>query len=284
MNKYGIVLVGTSVNPLVISIYNLMKNETQKIYLLATKDDYGKKGTEEFADRAIEIFAEKNTHIKFKKVLVDRSNIAKINQIVDENIILEIDKEEKCKIYVDYTGGTKVQSAFIREYFSSLKSSNIDISEIYINGDKKQVNEDGFDKMPFKMLDGANSKETIKIISEIKDYEFNDNEHLIKSRKTNFEFLFDDIDIEDYSMKFKKTMKNDIKKKKSNGKNTYEGKGKAKLELFEIISNAEKIGEEFCKITVITPKGKSKLFEEVLVKEILGIKSYEYSERLSFEE
>ena len=64
--NYGIILVGTNINPLVISLNNMFDNNVEKIFLLATPKENYEKSTENFCDRTIKIFKDKN----LKKILI----------------------------------------------------------------------------------------------------------------------------------------------------------------------------------------------------------------------
>lgn len=270
MRRVGIILVGTSVNPLVISLNNLWSNDIDKVYLLATKDNERVKGTEEICERAISIFKDK----VIEKVIIDRSNIKIINGIVNNQILEElcVDECEEKVLYIDYTGGTKVQSACIREYLSTVKRSNLIVKELYVNGDKEKVIEDnGEREISFCKIEGANEKETIKIVSKLKGYEYIEEEKVLKSLNREFECKFDDVKIKDYIFKIYKTIDKTIKEKG--------GWGTVKLEIFEAIINAEKIGEKFCNIEIRCPKKEAKNYNKIL-NEMMGIKQIQYDKRI----
>ena len=88
--NYGIILVGTNINPLVISLNNMFDNNVEKIFLLATPKENYEKSTENFCDRTIEIFKDKN----LKKILIDKSNINLIKKSID-NEVLKVIEEDK---------------------------------------------------------------------------------------------------------------------------------------------------------------------------------------------
>ena len=122
MNKIGVFIVGTSPLPIYISIKNYLENSGEKIILLATEDSEFSKGTLVYAERLKESFLGEDVEI----VSIDKSNLniigTEINKII--NSISSLD--ESSEIYLDFTGGTKLQSAFIREYFEN----NIDTLSI----------------------------------------------------------------------------------------------------------------------------------------------------------
>ena len=168
--NYGIILVGTNINPLVISLNNMFDNNVEKIFLLATSKEKNEKFTENFCDRTIEIFNDKD----LKKILIDKSNINLIKKSIDNEIlkVIEEDKDLDKKIFLDFTGGTKIQSAFIKEYIEFKNKDNINYSELYVDGDSGKIitkisGETTCRYYPIKELSMANNINTIKIISNI---------------------------------------------------------------------------------------------------------------------
>ena len=146
MNKIGVFIVGTSPLPIYISIKNYLENSGEKIILLATEDSEFSKGTLVYAERLKESFLGEDVEI----VSIDKSNLniigTEINKII--NSISSLD--ESSEIYLDFTGGTKLQSAFIREYFeNNIDTKKDTLTLVYVDGYEKTI----------KLKDKATSKE-----------------------------------------------------------------------------------------------------------------------------
>lgn len=266
MKKVGLILIGTSINPVVISLNNFFDKNIEKIYMLATEDVKNKKGTGELCDKIIEVYPNKN----LEKVIIDRSNIEEIAKEVNKKLRPIVDSQPDVKLYFDYTGGTKIQAIFLKDYLQ-FKYKEVEIEEIYINGDARKIIEKSSNnelKKEIKVVSGANDIATIEKISKIKGYTFDDSDKSISNQ-------FENIDINDYIMNFTIKLRNKLK-----GGN--EGIAKVKLEVFESIYNAEKIGEEFCEVTFIVDKGRVKDYENHVKREFAGIKNLEYENRINF--
>lgn len=282
--NYGIILVGTNINPLVISLNNMFDNNVEKIFLLATPKKNYEKSTENFCDRTIEIFCEKDLN----KILIDKSNINLIKKSIDNEILKVIDEDRDLdkKIFLDFTGGTKIQSSFIKEYIGFKNKDNANYRELYVDGDSGEIitkisGETNPDHDPIKELSMANDINTIKIISNIKGYQYNQEEHSIKNLKTNVEYKFDYIGIKKFKLCFRKKLKYKLGEKIEKN-NDYKNKGKVKLELFQTIIDAEIIGEDFCKIEFIVPDKKEE-YRKVLPNQLLGIRKEVLDRRIKFE-
>lgn len=281
--NYGIILVGTNINPLIISLNNMFDNDIEKIFLIATSKENNEKSTEDFCDRTIEIFKDK----LLKKVITHKTNINLIKKSIDNEIlkIIEEDNDIDKKIFLDFTGGTKIQSAFIKEYIGFKNKNNINYSEFYVDGDSKEIIRKGLeDSMPvyepIEDLSMANNSDIINIISYIKGYEYDKEKYLIRNLKTNIKYKFDYIKVENFNMCFRKKLKYKLGKYIENSKD-YEGKGKVKLELFQTIINAEIIGEDFCKFEIGVPDNIEK-YENVLPNQFLGIRKEWLEKRIDF--
>ena len=281
--NYGIILVGTNINPLIISLNNMFDNNVEKIFLLATPKENYEKSTENFCDRTIEIFKNKD----LKKILIDKSNINLIKKSIDNGVlkVIEEDKDLDKKIFLDFTGGTKIQSAFIKEYLGFKNKDNANYTELYVDGDSKKIITKIAGNVnccynPINELSMANDNNVIKIISNIKGYEYNKEENSIKDLKTNVKYKFDYIGIKDFKLYFRRKLKYKLGKYIEANKD-YENKGKAKLELFQTIIDAEIIGEDFCKIEIIVPDNKDE-YRKVLKNQLLGIRKEGLEKRITF--
>lgn len=271
MEKYGVIIVGASVNPIIISLNNLIEKGMDKIYLLGTMDNSyanGKKiikGTESICDRIKDIFSE----IDIEKIIIDRSNIKDMKDTIDKNILSKMKERESYEkmVYLDYTGGTKIQSSFISQYFLYQNIKNFEVIDIYINSDSKKIIEGNKQfTIPLSKINGANSMEIIRMICKVKGFDYD-----------TFIDKFESVKIEEYIIEFDVRLKNKLENKNKN-------KSKVKMEMFEAIYTAEKVGEEFCKINFIVPNGEKETYENTLLGEMLGIKKEQYNNRINFED
>lgn len=278
MNKIGVFIVGTSPLPIYISIKNYLENSGEKIILLATEDSEFSKGTLVYAERLKESFLGEDVEI----VSIDKSNLniigTEINKII--NSISSLD--ESSEIYLDFTGGTKLQSAFIREYFENNIDTKKDIlTLVYVDGYEKTIKlkDKATSKeieVCFDDIDGADDEDEMIKICKLHGYSIEIKSSSVKAIRDDGEFScnFDDVYMKGYNLEFASTLQYELGEKDS-------GKGKVKLEIFKNIIHSEQIGGSFANLDLIVPEAKEEKYRK-LMNEFLGIKKNIYKDRISF--
>ena len=278
MNKIGVFIVGTSPLPIYISIKNYLENSGEKIILLATEDSEFSKGTLVYAERVKESFLGEDVEI----VSIDKSNLniigTEINKII--NSISSLD--ESSEIYLDFTGGTKLQSAFIREYFeNNIDTKKDTLTLVYVDGYEKTIKlkDKATSKeieVCFDDIDGADDEDEMIKICKLHGYSIEIKSSSVKAIRDDGEFScnFDDVYMKGYNLEFASTLQYELGEKDS-------GKGKVKLEIFKNIIHSEQIGGSFANLDLIVPEAKEEKYRK-LMNEFLGIKKNIYKDRISF--
>lgn len=278
MNKIGVFIVGTSPLPIYISIKNYLENSGEKIILLATEDSEFSKGTLVYAERLKESFLGEDVEI----VSIDKSNFniigTEINKII--NSISSLD--ESSEIYLDFTGGTKLQSAFIREYFeNNIDTKKDTLTLVYVDGYEKTIKlkDKATSKeieVCFDDIDGADDEDEMIKICKLHGYSIEIKSSSVKAIRDDGEFScnFDDVYMKGYNLEFASTLQYELGEKDS-------GKGKVKLEIFKNIIHSEQIGGSFANLDLIVPEAKEEKYRK-LMNEFLGIKKNIYKDRISF--
>lgn len=278
MNKIGVFIVGTSPLPIYISIKNYLENSGEKIILLATEDSEFSKGTLVYAERLKESFLGEDVEI----VSIDKSNLniigTEINKII--NSISSLD--ESSEIYLDFTGGTKLQSAFIREYFeNNIDTKKDTLTLVYVDGYEKTIKlkDKATSKeieVCFDDIDGADDEDEMIKICKLHGYSIEIKSSSVKAIRDDGEFScnFDDVYMKGYNLEFASTLQYELGEKDS-------GKGKVKLEIFKNIIHSEQIGGSFANLDLIVPEAKEEKYRK-LMNEFLGIKKNIYKDRISF--
>lgn len=278
MNKIGVFIVGTSPLPIYISIKNYLENSGEKIILLATEDSEFSKGTLVYAERLKESFLGEDVEI----VSIDKSNLniigTEINKII--NSISSLD--ESSEIYLDFTGGTKLQSAFIREYFeNNIDTKKDTLTLVYVDGYEKTIKlkDKATSKeieVCFDDIDGADDEDEMIKICKLHGYSIEIKSSSVKAIRDDGEFScnFDDVYMKGYNLEFVSTLQYELGEKDS-------GKGKVKLEIFKNIIHSEQIGGSFANLDLIVPEAKEEKYRK-LMNEFLGIKKNIYKDRISF--
>ena len=278
MNKIGVFIVGTSPLPIYISIKNYLENSGEKIILLANEDSEFSKGTLVYAERLKESFLGEDVEI----VSIDKSNLniigTEINKII--NSISSLD--ESSEIYLDFTGGTKLQSAFIREYFeNNIDTKKDTLTLVYVDGYEKTIKlkDKATSKeieVCFDDIDGADDEDEMIKICKLHGYSIEIKSSSVKAIRDDGEFScnFDDVYMKGYNLEFVSTLQYELGEKDS-------GKGKVKLEIFKNIIHSEQIGGSFANLDLIVPEAKEEKYRK-LMNEFLGIKKNIYKDRISF--
>ena len=278
MNKVGVFIVGTSPLPIYISIKNYLENSGEKIILLATEDSEFSKGTLVYAKRLKEAFTEEDVEI----VNIDRSNLKVIGTEIDKIINSISSLDESVEVYLDFTGGTKLQSAFIRECFeNNIDTKKDTLTLVYVDGYEKTIKlrdkATGKDRtVEFDDIDGATDEDEVENICRLHGYDIERQENIIQVIKNNGEFTccFDDIYIKKFNLEFVNTLQYKIEKDDK-------GKGKVKLEMFKNIIHSEQIGGSFAGLELKVPEGQEDKYKK-LMNEFLGIKKNIYEDRINF--
>lgn len=278
MKNVGIFIIGTSPSPIYISIQSYLKKSVDKMIFLTTKDDEYSKGTYIYAEKLKKIFYKNNIEI----VDIDRSDLKKIDEKVN-NIIENITQdEESVNIYLDFTGGTKLQSAFIRESFENNINFKKDILNlVYVDGyDKKirikQKDDINYKTIVFNNIKGCDEEDNMNEIALLHGFNLDFDNGIVKvvNEEGKSEFVFDDIYMREYNLEFTASLQNKIG---DNGS----GKNKVKLEIFKNIIHAEKVGGSFSILDFTVEDGKEEIYRK-LMDEFLGIKKNVYKNRIYF--
>lgn len=278
MNKVGVFIVGTSPLPIYISIKNYLENSGEKIILLATEDSEFSRGTLVYAKRLKEAFLEEDVEI----VLIDRSNLKVIGTGIDKIINSISSLDESVEVYLDFTGGTKLQSAFIREYFeNNIDTKKDTLTLVYVDGYEKTIKlkDKATSKeieVCFEDIDGADDEGEMIKICKLHGYSIEIGSNLAKVTRDDGEFScnFDEVYMKGYNLEFVSTLQYKLGEKDS-------GKGKVKLEIFKNIMHSEQIGGSFAGLELIVPEGQEDKYKK-LRKEFLGIKKNIYEDRINF--
>lgn len=276
MEKIGIFVVGTSPVPIYISMKYYLQSSVDKIFLLATEDDEFSKGSYVYAERLKKTFKEKEIDIEI--VSIDRSNLKVINRKVLD-LINEINNYDRnVEIYLDFTGGTKLQSAFIRESFERNINTNNTLKLVYVDGYTKKIlikenaieSEVGFDE-----IEGNDDDENIPQICKLHGFDIGIDENHVEIFRNNKQVVynFDEIALNEYTVEFVCTLDDKIEQKN--------WKAKLKLDMFKNIIHSEQVGGDFSILDFKVPKGKEDKYR-ILMKEFLGIKREIYSDRIYF--
>lgn len=274
MEKIGVFVVGTSPLPIYISMKYYLQSSVDKIFLLATEDDEFSKGSYVYAERLKKTFEE----IEIEIVSIDRSNLKVINRKVLD-LINEINNYDRnVEIYLDFTGGTKLQSAFIRESFERNINTNNTLKLVYVDGYTKKIlikenaieSEVGFDE-----IEGNDDDENIPQICKLHGFDIVIDENNVEIFRNNKQVVynFDEIALNEYTVEFVCTLDDKIEQKN--------GKAKLKLDMFKNIIHSEQVGGDFSILDFKVSKGKEDKYR-ILMKEFLGIKREIYSDRIYF--
>ena len=215
-------------------------------------------------------------------VSIDKSNLniigTEINKII--NSISSLD--ESSEIYLDFTGGTKLQSAFIREYFeNNIDTKKDTLTLVYVDGYEKTIKlkDKATSKeieVCFDDIDGADDEDEMIKICKLHGYSIEIKSSSVKAIRDDGEFScnFDDVYMKGYNLEFASTLQYELGEKDS-------GKGKVKLEIFKNIIHSEQIGGSFANLDLIVPEAKEEKYRK-LMNEFLGIKKNIYKDRISF--
>ena len=278
MKNVGIFIIGTSPTPIYISIQSYLKNSIDKMIFLATKDDEYSKGTYIYAEKLKKIFYKNNIEI----VDIDRSDLKKIDNKVN-NIIENIKQDEdSVNVYLDFTGGTKLQSAFIRESFENNINFKKDrLNLVYVDGyDKKirikQKDDINYKTIRFDNIKGCDEDDNMIEIALLHGFNLDFDNGIVKAinEEGKSEFVFDDVYMREYNLEFIASLQNKIG---DNGN----GKNKVKLEIFKNIIHAEQVGGSFSILDFTVEDGKEEVYRK-LMDEFLGIKKNVYKNRIYF--
>ena len=278
MKNVGIFIIGTSPTPIYISIQSYLKNSIDKMIFLATKDDEYSKGTYIYAEKLKRIFYKNNIEI----VDIDRSDLKKIDNKVN-NIIENIKQDEdSVNVYLDFTGGTKLQSAFIRESFENNINFKKDrLNLVYVDGyDKKirikQKDDINYKTIRFDNIKGCDEDDNMIEIALLHGFNLDFDNGIVKAinEEGKSEFVFDDVYMREYNLEFIASLQNKIG---DNGN----GKNKVKLEIFKNIIHAEQVGGSFSILDFTVEDGKEEVYRK-LMDEFLGIKKNVYKNRIYF--
>lgn len=278
MKNVGIFIIGTSPAPIYISIQSYLKNSVDKMIFLATKDDEYSKGTYIYAEKLKKIFYKNNIEI----VDIDRSDLKKIDNKVN-NIIENIKQDEdSVNVYLDFTGGTKLQSAFIRESFENNINFKKDrLNLVYVDGyDKKirikQKDDINYKTIRFDNIKGCDEDDNMIEIALLHGFNLDFDNGIVKAinEEGKSEFVFDDVYMREYNLEFTTSLQNEIG---DNGN----GKNKVKLEIFKNIIHAEQVGGSFSILDFTVEDGKEEVYRK-LMDEFLGIKKNVYKNRIYF--
>lgn len=278
MKNVGIFIIGTSPTPIYISIQSYLKNSIDKMIFLATKDDEYSKGTYIYAEKLKKIFYKNNIEI----VDIDRSDLKKIDNKVN-NIIENIKQDEdSVNVYLDFTGGTKLQSAFIRESFENNINFKKDrLNLVYVDGyDKKirikQKDDINYKTIRFDNIKGCDEDDNMIEIALLHGFNLDFDNGIVKAinEEGKSEFVFDDVYMREYNLEFTTSLQNEIG---DNGN----GKNKVKLEIFKNIIHAEQVGGSFSILDFTVEDGKEEVYRK-LMDEFLGIKKNVYKNRIYF--
>lgn len=278
MKNVGIFIIGTSPAPIYISIQSYLKNSVDKMIFLATKDDEYSKGTYIYAEKLKRIFYKNNIEI----VDIDRSDLKKIDEKVN-NIIENITQDEdSVNVYLDFTGGTKLQSAFIRESFENNINFKKDrLNLVYVDGyDKKirikQKDDINYKTIRFDNIKGCDEDDNMIEIALLHGFNLDFDNGIVKAinEEGKSEFVFDDVYMREYNLEFIASLQNKIG---DNGN----GKNKVKLEIFKNIIHAEQVGGSFSILDFTVEDGKEEVYRK-LMDEFLGIKKNVYKNRIYF--
>lgn len=278
MKNVGIFIIGTSPTPIYISIQSYLKNSIDKMIFLATKDDEYSKGTYIYAEKLKKIFYKNNIEI----VDIDRSDLKKIDNKVN-NIIENIKQDEdSVNVYLDFTGGTKLQSAFIRESFENNINFKKDrLNLVYVDGyDKKirikQKDDINYKTIRFDNIKGCDEDDNMIEIALLHGFNLDFDNGIVKAinEEGKSEFVFDDVYMREYNLEFTTSLQNEMG---DNGN----GKNKVKLEIFKNIIHAEQVGGSFSILDFTVEDGKEEVYRK-LMDEFLGIKKNVYKNRIYF--
>lgn len=278
MKNVGIFIIGTSPAPIYISIQSYLKNSVDKMIFLATKDDEYSKGTYIYAEKLKKIFYKNNIEI----VDIDRSDLKKIDEKIN-NIIENITQDEdSVNVYLDFTGGTKLQSAFIRESFENNINFKKDrLNLVYVDGyDKKirikQKDDINYKTIRFDNIKGCDEDDNMIEIALLHGFNLDFDNGIVKAINEDgkSEFVFDDVYMREYNLEFTTSLQNKIG---DNGSR----KNKVKLEIFKNIIHAEQVGGSFSILDFTVEDGKEEVYRK-LMDEFLGIKKNVYKNRIYF--
>lgn len=278
MKNIGIFIIGTSPSPIYISIQNYLKNSVDKMIFLATKDDEYSKGTYIYAEKLKKIFYKNNIEI----VDIDRSDLKKIDEKVSEIIESILQDEDSVNIYLDFTGGTKLQSAFIREKFENdINFKKDKLNLVYVDGYDKKIHikqkaDIDYGNIIFDNIKGCDEDENMIEIASLHgvNLELDNGSVRIVNEDGKSEFTFDDIFMRKYNLEFIVSLKNKIG-------NNDSGKNKVKMEMFKNIIHAEQVGGIFSIVDFVVEEGKEDKYRR-LNDEFLGIKKNVYKNRIYF--
>lgn len=273
MKRVGVFIVGTSPLPIYISMKYYLSEKVDKIYFLSTEDNEKTFGTRVFAERLKEAFNEEDIEI----ISIDRSDIGTIKRKL--NNLKEAVKglDDSIKLYLDYTGGTKLQSAVIREFFESNSSVYEELILSYVDGYtrniiRKLVHDERERKIKFSEIEGNEDQENIFNIAKLHGYKVVEGEKFdVLSLKEQHLFTFDNISIQDFILEFNNKFQYDIKG----------GKNKVKLELFNNLTIGERVGGIFSIFDFNVDDDKVDCYQK-LRNELFGVNKKNYEDRLYF--
>lgn len=273
MKRVGVFIVGTSPLPIYISMKYYLSEKVDKIYFLSTEDNEKTFGTRVFAERLKEAFNEEDIEI----ISIDRSDIGTIKRKL--NNLKEAVKglDDSIKLYLDYTGGTKLQSAVIREFFESNSSVYEELILSYVDGYtrniiRKLVHGERERKIKFSEIEGNEDQENIFNIAKLHGYKVVEGEKFdVLSLKEQHLFTFDNISIQDFILEFNNKFQYDIKG----------GKNKVKLELFNNLTIGERVGGIFSIFDFNVDDDKVDCYQK-LRNELFGVNKKNYEDRLYF--
>lgn len=146
MEKYYVALVGKNPMPIFMSALHLCDKDTN-IYLIYSKEDDLNISTKRVAEN---IKREIEGRIKPRKsVGLLECGKSNVKEIIDsaEKVLIDITSKESYKqggyhsaeVYVDYTGGTKIMSALIYDYFNNKKEAKMDTYLVYVSNNKRTL-------------------------------------------------------------------------------------------------------------------------------------------------
>ncbi len=243
-----ITLVGKNPLPSYYSILNYIRNNT-KVLIIYTDEGEGETiSSKAVSENIIKSIKNKNESIEFIAKSCHKSNFEKIRSLCQElfeDIVLKSDYENlgnnRIRIVLDYTGGTKAMATTFYNFFHDINTNNydkIDIGASYVSSNKKEIYLSSLN--PVKMQATYKIEDIIRRFEIVKEdiiklhgYRLEQEDKnqvvIVSESDKNNEYTFNKVDLEDGNLRF--YVNKSIKKIK-----------KLVDEYFKISDSIEKIG------------------------------------------